>query len=621
MRNENVPFIKMGVCAMTAAIAFISETNKKSDISKELEEEFINIIEKGLIFTKFQPIVCLATGNVVAYEALSRGPEASMFENPIFLFEVAEKLEMLEDLDMLCREKAIMNAKILGMNTKPIKLFINIDAACITYSKHDKGKTKTLIEEFEFEMDNVVLEITERTFINDSQIFHQALSHYQSQGFSIAIDDLGSGSAGLRLISEINPQKVKIDKFLVENIDKSFKKQAIVKMLVDMCHRVLNSKIVAEGIETFEEFTTVKMLGIDWGQGYLFGKPSSTLQLVSGYVKNKIILQQHVNGGEVFSDESRIENIASLNVPAFHCDTQIGKLVETFNQNPEMLGIPIVNNGIPAGLVMKTNLFSQLSKKFGYDLFYKRPVSYLMGTTFLTVDVSEDIDSVAKQVLSRDFSMLYDIFIITNNNKYYGVSTVHALLEKMTTLKIKHASQANPLTGLPGNDSIKVFVEKQIRAGQDFACVYFDLDFFKAYNDYYGFCKGDEVLKKTAYLIMEIFSVSRIGYVGHIGGDDFIAIIHTEEAQDLCARFIREFDAMVPKLYAEIDVKNGCIETLDRNNLKCRFPLMSVSLAVVESKENSRFQSLLEISTVAAEMKKKAKAVKGSVFLINQRAN
>jgi len=63
---------------MTAAIAFISETNKKSDISKELEEEFINIIEKGLIFTKFQPIVCLATGNVVAYEALSRGPEASM---------------------------------------------------------------------------------------------------------------------------------------------------------------------------------------------------------------------------------------------------------------------------------------------------------------------------------------------------------------------------------------------------------------------------------------------------------------------------------------------------------------------------------------------------------------
>ncbi len=206
---------------MVAAIAFFSETNRKSGINKELEEEFRNIIVNGLIFTKFQPIVCLATGDVVAYEALSRGPEASIFENPVYLFEVAEKLDLLEDLDMLCREKAIMNAQKLGLNTKPMKLFINIDAACITYSKHDKGKTKTFIEEFEFEMDNVVLEITERTFIKDSQIFYQALSHYQSQGFAIAIDDLGSGSAGLRLLSETNPQKVKIDKFLVENIDKS----------------------------------------------------------------------------------------------------------------------------------------------------------------------------------------------------------------------------------------------------------------------------------------------------------------------------------------------------------------------------------------------------------------
>ncbi|MEK6738738.1 MAG: EAL domain-containing protein, partial [Planctomycetota bacterium] len=427
---------------MVAAIAFLSEAKQKPGISKEWEDEFRSIISLGMIFTKFQPIVCLTTGDVVAYEALSRGPEGSIFENPTCLFDIAEKLEMLEDLDMLCREKAIMNAHTLGLNTKPIKLFINIDAACITYVKHNPGQTKALIEEFEFKMDNVVLEITERTFIKDSQVFYQALSHYQSQGFAIAIDDVGSGSAGLRLISEINPQKVKLDKFLVENIDKSFKKQALVKMLVDMCHKVLHSKMVAEGIETFDEFTTIKALGIDWGQGYLFGKPSSRLQSVPDHVKNKIVLHQHTHGEATSSDETGIKSIASVNVPVFHCNTLVGKLVETFNQNPEVLGIPIVNNGIPVGLVMKTKLFSHLSKKFGYDLFYYRPISHLMSVTFLTVDVNQDVDSVAKQALSRDFSMLYDIFIITDGGKYYGVSTIHTLLEKMTALKIKHASQA-----------------------------------------------------------------------------------------------------------------------------------------------------------------------------------
>ena len=232
-----------------------------------------------------------------------------------------------------------------------------------------------------------------------------------------------------------------------------------------------------------------------------------------------------------------------------------------------------------------------------------------MSVTFLTVDVNQDVDSVAKQALSRDFSMLYDIFIITEGGKYYGVSTVHALLERMTALKIKHASQANPLTGLPGNLSIRNFVEKLISTGHDFACVYFDLDSFKAYNDCYGFCKGDEAIKKTAYLIMEIFALSIIGYVGHIGGDDFIAVIHTEEIQELCARFIREFDAMVPTLYTGTDVENGCIETLDRKNEKCRFPLMSISLAVVESKEQSRLY-LSRNRRSRSGNKKKAKAIR-----------
>lgn len=602
---------------MAAEIASLSELNQRQDIARELEAEFRGILTNKLIFTKFQPIICLTTGDIIGYEALSRGVEASAFENPTYLFEIAEKLQLLEDLDMLCREMALLNAINLGLDTKYTKLFINIDAACLSYRKHDKGKTLNLIRKFGLEVSNIVLEITERTFIKDSLIFYQALEHYQSQGLSIAIDDLGSGSAGLRLVSEINPHIVKIDKFLVENTDKSFKKQEIIKALVEMCHKLFNSKIVAEGIETFEEYETVKALGVDWGQGYLFGKPSSVLLSVPFCVRNNRDSYHH---GEGFSSDAvGIGSIASLDTPVFKSCDSVSEVVKIFNRSPEILGIPIVDDGKPAGVVMKTELFSKLSKKFGFDLFYYRPVSYVMNGNFLRTDVNQSVDLVAKEVLSRDVSKMYDIFVVMKDGKYYGISTVHALLERMTALKIKYASQANPLTGLPGNVSIKAFLERQIKSGQNFACVYFDLDNFKPYNDYYGFCKGDEVIKRTADLINEIFRPSRIGYVGHIGGDDFLAVIHPEEIQELCTRFIFKFDSMSPTFYAGADVQNGYIETLDRKNEKCRFPLLSVSLAVVLQDGNSRFDSFLEISSVAAEVKKRAKAIKGSTCLINQR--
>ncbi len=278
---------------MAAENTTVLESNQRSGIRDELAKEFASVLSNKLIFTRFHPIVCLMTGDIIGYEALSRGPEASIFENPAYLFEIAERLVLLEDLDMLCREKAIFHASKLALNTKSMKLFINIDAASLTYVKHDKGRTLALIEDYGLEIDNIVLEITERAYIKDAKMFCDALAHYQSQGFSIAIDDLGSGSAGLRLISETNPHIVKIDKYLIENIDKSFKKQAILKMIVEMCHKVFNAKVVAEGIETMGEYETVKKSGIDWGQGYLFGRPSPLLQPIPRDIKNKIAIYYH----------------------------------------------------------------------------------------------------------------------------------------------------------------------------------------------------------------------------------------------------------------------------------------------------------------------------------------
>src|SRR3990170_4212883 len=141
-----------------------TQTGENQDLynNRELVDEFEDILSKGLIFTKFHPIICLSTGDIIGYEALSRGPEASIFENPTYLFEIAEKLTLVEDLDMLCREKAILNASKLSLDTKSIKLFINVDAASMAYPKHNKGTTLSCTEKYGLNINNIVLEITER---------------------------------------------------------------------------------------------------------------------------------------------------------------------------------------------------------------------------------------------------------------------------------------------------------------------------------------------------------------------------------------------------------------------------------------------------------------------------
>jgi len=490
----------------------------------------------------------------------------------------------------------------------------------LTYAQHDRGKTQAFINEYGLEMDNIVLEITERTFLKSPEIFHKALAHYQSQGFSIAVDDFGSGGAGLRNITGINPQIVKIDKFLIGNIANSLKKQGILKMLVEMCHNLLDAKIVAEGIESIEEYRAAKRLGVDWGQGYLFGKPSFNLHKVPISIKNTMIFESHCCE-KTLTDEARIGSIASVNTPVFQSDALVEELVEVFRQNDELLGVPVVKEDIPVGLVMKTELFTKLSQRYGFDVFHKRPLSRVMNANFLTVDIDQGIDTVAAKVLARNFSRLYDAFIITINNKYYGIGTVHVLLERMTDLKIRYATQSNPLTGLPGNIGIRAFLEEQIKSKRDFACVYFDLDNFKAYNDKYGFSKGDEVIKKTSELIAEIFRNSSIGYVGHIGGDDFVTVIHPDEVQELCTDFIFKFDSEVPTFYSNEDFQRGYIEAIGRNNEKDTFPLMTISLSVITSQGDSRCNSFLEIGKIAAEVKKKVKTIKGSAFLINRRAS
>jgi diguanylate cyclase (GGDEF)-like protein len=180
---------------------------------------------------------------------------------------------------------------------------------------------------------------------------------------------------------------------------------------------------------------------------------------------------------------------------------------------------------------------------------------------------------------------------------------------------------ANPLTKLPGNVSIQQELERRLASGGPIAVCYLDLDRFKAFNDHYGFKRGDEVIQRTAALLL---SASKTAggpkdFVGHIGGDDFILITDTACAERLCQAIVQAFDMMAPQLYDEEDRKRGGLISKDRRGQEVATPLLSISIALVTN-EHRPLAHPDQVAKIGAELKTYAKQFDRSLYVKERRS-
>ena len=196
---------------------------------------------------------------------------------------------------------------------------------------------------------------------------------------------------------------------------------------------------------------------------------------------------------------------------------------------------------------------------------------------------------------------------------YYTVKNLNRLLSSNR--------RVSPLTGLPGNVQIHAELKKRILKQEPFSVLYVDLDNFKAYNDVYGFLKGDEIIEFTAETIIKLVNSDKMEntFVGHIGGDDFVAIVPGTNCEKLCQSIIAHFDVNVKKFFTERDLEKGYIEVANRRGIIEQFPLTSVSIGVVTA-DIGRFHNILEIGEVGAQVKHAAKSVMGSSYAVDKRS-
>jgi diguanylate cyclase (GGDEF)-like protein len=585
------------------------------DASKlSLLKEFRRILAVRDLSSVYQPIVNLETGEISAWEALTRGPENSHFLSPAVLFDFAEEVDQIFTLEKVARETAIDR---VGRLDSDQKLFLNIHPRTLIDPGFSPGETVKLLAGCGLKPHDVVLEITERHSIRDFALFHRTLKHYREQGFKIAVDDVGTGYSGLWSIAELKPDFLKVDMSLVRGIDTDPVKRALLETFVTFSENI-GCRIIAEGIEDEKELGALMRMGVHMGQGYFLRKPS--------YPKPglEMNVSSYFGGGKAANIGNRKVStpvhVLVEKVPVVSPDDTVSAVKEIIEDGGPISSVVVVEDGRPTGLVMSHHLDRALSARYGVAVYYNRPISLIMDPQPLLAEKNTPVENVAREAMSRKKSKVFDHVIIVDQGELVGVVSVQSMLDNMAKHQVEMAKGANPLTGLPGNVIIELEIERRSGSNKPFSVIYADLDNFKVYNDSYGFKNGDNII----LLLTKIMSwaAKRHGhveedFVGHIGGDDFVLIVHPDKAERVCKAVTRCFKRLVKTCYMPQDRNRGWMEAKSRTGEVRRFPLVSVSLAIVDCMGVCEPS---ELGRRAAEMKKFAKSISGNSFVRDRRS-
>lgn len=287
-------------------------------------------------------------------------------------------------------------------------------------------------------------------------------------------------------------------------------------------------------------------------------------------------------------------------------------------RNKDLYYLPVVRDGKPIGLIRRLDFMDIFLSNFGRELHGKKPATLFMDLKPLIIEEELLLEHASRLVTGRmDRFSDPHAFIIARDGRYSGLGWTMDLLEKITDLRVHDARYANPLTLLPGNVPIQDRIEAALKSRRPFAVAYCDLDHFKPFNDVYGYQKGDQIIQRVGQ-ILTAHADQEWDFVGHIGGDDFIVIFESPDWRARCERILELFGQTAPHFYTEDDQLQGGIKAVDRRGQKQFFPLLSLSIGVVQPDLND-CRSHHDVAALATEAKHQAKLLSGNSLFVERR--
>jgi diguanylate cyclase (GGDEF)-like protein len=607
------------MAAVTRFPAIYAHCCEPDGVSAGAHEGLRAILRQRNLTALFQPIMGLSNGKIVGFEGLIRGPASSSLHFPADIFEAARRHKLTLEIEMLCRQVVLA---AFAQQKLPGRLFLNVSPSVLTHPSFKNGQTLRYMRQLGIAPDQVTIEITENQPTADIKAMRDAALHYRSMGFKIALDDLGEGFSSLRLWSELHPEFVKIDKHFIRDVNSDPLKRQFLKSFQQIAERS-HCQIIAEGIETEAELIAVKNLGIALGQGYFIAHPTQTLPISALQQASRAIIGESSTlfpgSNSMTHDCNATAQQLLVYIEPAAPETENNEILSRFSTDPALPCIPVVDHGRPVCLINRHDFMDRFAQPFQRKLLGNKPCIRAMHDQPLLIEKGTPIQEISQFLTETRNRHFADGFIVTEEGRYLGIGTWQDLLRIITRMQAEAARHADPLTLLPGNVPINEQIKRLLQAGASFHACYGDLDNFKRFNDIFGYQWGDELIQLTARILRGACDPA-CDFIGHVGGDDFILLMQSQDWENRCDNALRLFAEASISLVKEHRRVNGGYESEARHGRLAFRPLPTLSIGAVQVVPD-QFHSHVKVSEAAAEAKKTAKSFAGnSLFVARSQA-
>jgi EAL domain-containing protein (putative c-di-GMP-specific phosphodiesterase class I)/GGDEF domain-containing protein len=540
-------------------------------LSSTVTEELDRILRCRAVDTHFQPLFATVDRQVFGHEALARTVPGSGLQGPEALFNAAALAGRSVELDLLLLELAVRR---FGAARGTGRLFVNLMPQTLLATGDLTSRLDTWLGETGLRTRDVVVELTEHGLGEDIAALRRTVRALRDLGCEFAIDDLGAGSSGLKVWSALRPDYVKLDRFFTAQVHDPIEAE-ILRSVLDMAH-VMGSRVVAEGVESPAQCALLTAIGVDYLQGFVLAQPQAQpLDTTEDHSGIWAGIASAAPVARCVADflEAR---------PPIEATRRIADIVTMFRENVGWDSVAVVESGRALGVIRRDALLTLLSKPLYPEIYHRKPASTVMDERLIAIDERTRLDQASRLVTGHGLSRVNEDFLITRHGQYAGIGRTIELLRQITAQQVETASQSNPLTRLPGNRQIDEELDRLLALRTAFVVCHADLDHFKAYNDEYGYRQGDQVLLHVAGLLQAAVSRSE-DFVGHIGGDDFLLLMRSEDWEPRLQGVLDSLAASLRNFYSANHLADGGFTGVDRQGRSTRFPLLALSIGAVQS--------------------------------------